>query len=149
MYKVSFANADLKANFRNKNKLRRFLAEIFKLESKSLYLIQYVFCSDDYLIQINRSFLGHDNYTDIITFDLSEGSETTGEIYISTERVVENAQSLQTGFQHELQRVIFHGALHLCGYKDKTKSEIIAMRDKEDYYLRLFDLWTEKANTHI
>ncbi len=144
MYLVSFANADIKALFKHKALLRSFVAEIFRLEKKPLYSLQYVFCSDNYLLQINKQFLQHDDYTDIITFDLSESKSTLGEIYISIDRVRDNAMTIGTGFQQEIQRVIFHGALHLCGYKDKKKSEIESMRYKEDHYLRLFELWKEE-----
>ena len=111
------------------------------MEGKSLKNLQYVFCSDAYLLHINQQYLQHDDFTDIITFDLSAGEDIEGEIYISSERVRENAGLHGNSFQHEMQRVIFHGALHLCGYKDKKKSEIQTMRDKEDAYLRLFDKW--------
>ena len=141
MYSVSFATADATAPFRHKTHLRLFIAEIFRLEKKPLDHLQYVFCTDDYLVGINNQFLQHDDYTDIITFDLSDSEATTGEIYISIDRVKENAIVHQTPFQQEIQRVIFHGALHLCGYKDKKKSEIITMRYKEEVYLRLFEQW--------
>lgn len=143
MYPVSFANADMPAPFRHKTQLRRFIEEIFRLEEIRLDTLQYVFCSDNYLSQINKEFLLHNDYTDIITFNLSEASSTIGEIYISVERVKENSIDLGTGFQQEVLRVIIHGALHLCGYKDKTKSEIKTMRYKEDYYLRLFEKWKQ------
>jgi rRNA maturation RNase YbeY len=91
------------------------------------------------LLNINKTFLKHDYFTDIITFDLSEGFvEIVGEVYISIHRVRDNARSLRTNVTNELLRVLFHGALHLCGYKDKKKSEITIMREKEDYYLSLF-----------
>jgi probable rRNA maturation factor len=89
---------------------------------------------------MNRDFLQHDYYTDIITFGLSEkGEPVEAEIYISLDRVKDNAATLKTTFKEETLRVIFHGALHLCGYKDKKKSEIALMRSKEDHYLRLFE----------
>ena len=140
MYSVSFANADFQATINHKNKLRSFVSEIFRNEKKELKSLQYVFCSDEFLREINNKFLKHDDYTDIISFDLSETEKTVGEIYISVERVKANANTFKTVFQDEIKRVIFHGALHLCGYKDKTKREIDVMRYKEDFYLRLFDL---------
>ena len=151
MYLVSFANADSKAIFKYKAKLKSFVEEIFRLEIQPLESLQYVFCSDDYLLQVNKQFLKHNDYTDIITFDLSESKSTTGEIYISIDRVKDNATIIGTGFQQEIQRVIFHGALHLCGYKDKKKSEIKTMRYKEDHYLRLFELWKDEKqkDNHI
>jgi len=135
---VSFSYADLNASFVQKTDLKRFIAEIFKKEGKSLNHLTYVFCSDAYLLDINKQFLQHDDYTDIITFDLSEDESTVGEVYISIERVRENAVIHKTSYQQEVKRVLFHGALHLCGFKDKKKSEIEMMRYKEDFYLRLF-----------
>lgn len=98
-----------------------------------------MFCSDEFLLQINREYLQHDYYTDIITFDLSDpGGPVRGEIYISVDRVRENAKDLGTTLRKELLRVIFHGALHLCGYKDKTRQEQARMRDLEEKYLALY-----------
>jgi len=98
--------------------------------------LDYIFCSDDILLQINRSFLKHDFYTDIITFDLSADKiNITAEVYISVDRVKENSISLKTGFEDEMLRVLFHGALHLCGYKDKQKADVLLMRKKEDFYI--------------
>jgi len=137
---VAFAYADRKLALQQKNTIKAFVAELFKAEKQKLAHLQYVFCSDDYLLEINRSFLQHDYYTDIITFGLSQpNSPIEGEIYISTDRVKDNAESLGISFKEEMLRVIFHGALHLCGYKDKKKSEIALMRSKEEYYLRLFE----------
>jgi probable rRNA maturation factor len=100
----------------------------------------YIFCTDNYLLQINKDFLGHDYYTDIISFGLAgPGQPVEAEIYISVDRVRDNARNLEQPFRRELLRVIFHGALHLCGYRDKKKSEITIMRQKEDQYLRLFE----------
>ncbi|MEO7312045.1 MAG: rRNA maturation RNase YbeY [Chitinophagaceae bacterium] len=138
---VSFSNADNKALFQFKPSLKRFIPEIFRLEGKPMESLQYVFCSDAYLLGINQTFLKHDNYTDIITFDLSDTGGTVGEIYISIERVKENAKQFTVPFQQEIQRILFHGALHLCGYRDKKKSEIASMRYKEETYLRLFEQW--------
>jgi rRNA maturation RNase YbeY len=97
-----------------------------------------VFCSDRELLKINRTFLKHDFYTDIITFDLSESKTIQGEIYISVDRVRDNARKLETTFNSELHRVIFHGALHLCGYKDKDKQSRLKMRVREEYYLNQY-----------
>ncbi len=123
---------------KGKNVVKQFVEELFTSENKELRHLTYVFCSDEYLLQINRSFLNHDYLTDIITFDLSEGEGMVGEIYISIDRVKDNATIHSASFTEEILRVIFHGALHLCGYKDKKKSEITIMREKEDYYLALF-----------
>ena len=125
---------------KNKKSIKDLIKQIFLKEGKVLGRLQYVFCQDDYLLQINQSHLQHDYYTDIITFDLSDTlDETVGEIYISIDRVKENSTQHQTIFDQELLRVIFHGALHLCGYRDKTKREITIMRQKEEEYLLLFD----------
>lgn len=98
--------------------------------------LTYIFCSDKYLLEVNRTYLKHDYYTDIISFDLSgETKSVDGEIYISVDRVVENARKIGVSIKTEIHRVIFHGALHLCGYSDKTKYEKIGMRNKEEEYL--------------
>jgi len=119
----------------NRNQLKRFIETLFTKEKKKLSHINYIFCSDKRLLEINRQFLHHDFYTDIITFDLSEGMDTEAEIYISIDRVRENAKNLGYSFKSELHRVIFHGALHLCGYKDKKQSDINKMREIESFYL--------------
>ncbi len=97
--------------------------------------INYIFCSDEYLHQINVKFLNHDTLTDIISFDYSVGKKLQGDIYISIDRVKENALEFDVKFEDELARVMIHGVLHYCGYKDKTESEAQLMRSKEDYYL--------------
>jgi probable rRNA maturation factor len=100
--------------------------------------VNYIFCSDHYLLQINKQFLQHDYFTDIITFDLSVTDVIEAEIYISVDRVRDNASTLKVSFEDEILRVIIHGALHLCGYKDKKKSEIEKMRNREGHYMRLY-----------
>lgn len=136
--KVCFYYSGVKFSFPERGKLKRFIESIFKREKRSLQSINYIFCNDKALLKINQDFLKHDYYTDIITFDLSESSQVVAEIYISIDRVRDNARNLGVSFQKELQRVIFHGALHLCGYKDKTKADSLKMRDKEDYYLKSY-----------
>ena len=116
-----------------RKRLKSFIEFIFKNEKRELLSLTYIFCSDDYLLKINKDFLNHDYYTDIITFNLSSSREKVdGEVYISTDRVKENSADLNTSFKSELHRVIFHGALHLCGYKDKTTHEQKKMRMAED-----------------
>ena len=123
----------------NRNALKAFIKTLFVKEKKKLAELTYVFCSDEYLLQINRSHLKHNYYTDIITFDLSESPHAIiGEIYISTDRVRENAADLGVSIREELHRVIFHGALHLCGYKDKTPQTKKEMRDAENRYLNSY-----------
>lgn len=138
---VSFLQADRNFRIRSKKSLGQFIKSLFLFEGKELDILHYIFCSDEYLLNINRKFLQHDFYTDIITFDLSEtkAGASTGEVYISIDRVKENASTHAVTTNQEFLRVVFHGALHLCGYRDKKKSEITKMREKEDYYLRLFE----------
>lgn len=136
---VKFATHEVKVALKNKTRLKQFLVELFEREGQELEDLQYVFCSDEYLLSINQQFLQHDTYTDIVTFELSPAPEITmGEIYISVDRVAENAGKFDVPFEQELHRVIFHGALHLCGFKDKTKKEEQKMRDKENEYLYLY-----------
>jgi probable rRNA maturation factor len=135
--KVQFFFNEVSFSLPNRTRLKLFIPNIFRLESaRQLAELNYVFCTDEYLLQVNREFLQHDDYTDIITFDLSStGGAVQGEIYISIDRVRDNASINGTKIYEELHRVIFHGALHLCGYKDKKASDIKLMRAKEDYYL--------------
>ena len=103
--------------------------------------LQYIFCSDDRLLEINKQFLNHDYYTDIITFNLSGANQPiNAEIYISVDRVRENAGDFNSSVPMELHRVIFHGALHLCGYKDKTRKDQTEMRKMEDKYLEMYSV---------
>ena len=116
--------------------LKAFIAKMFRNEQTELGEVHFIFCSDAYLLEINRQYLKHDYFTDIITFNLAEkGEPVRGEIFISVERVKDNAKTLQVSFKEEIHRVIFHGVLHLCGYKDKKPSDIRQMRSKEDEYL--------------
>ena len=105
-----------------------------------LQSINYIFCTDKAVLEINRQFLAHDFYTDIITFDLSDSNAIQAEIYISVDRVKDNATQLGVSFKSELHRIIFHGVLHLCGYKDKKRGEIEEMRSKEGFYLNKYGL---------
>ena len=139
MASVKFNYADRKLSINNKSKLKKFINNIFQEESIELNDLNYIFCSDDYLLQINNDHLQHDYYTDIITFTLEErGEPVIGEIYISLDRIKDNAITEKTNLLNEILRVIFHGSLHLCGYKDKKKDDIIIMRQKEDYYINKF-----------
>lgn len=145
METILFRNADKTFLFPDKKGLKQFIELLFKKEKKGLYELTYVFCSDEYLLGINRDFLQHDYYTDIITFDLSENpKQIIGEIYVSIDRIKDNAKTLNTSLKEETLRVLFHGALHLCGYKDKSKTDIIKMRKKEEQYLSLYNLSLEK-----
>jgi rRNA maturation RNase YbeY len=123
---------------RNPAKIKVWIRKIISSEKKICGDLSFVFMSDEELLKINRQFLNHDTYTDIITFDYTEGKKINGEIMISVERVEENSGKLNTGFDEELRRVIIHGVLHLCGYKDKSKADKKLMRQKEDTALRKF-----------
>ena len=126
-------------SLKERTRLKQFLITLFKKEKKPLAALSYIFCSDQRLLEINRQFLQHDFFTDIITFPLSDpGQPITGEIYISIDRVRDNAREFGSSVKKELHRVIFHGALHLCGYKDKSPGEEKLMRKMEDKYLALY-----------
>jgi probable rRNA maturation factor len=136
---INFTPYEVKLNLKNRTRLKTFIKDLFAREGQGLRNLQYVFCTDDYLLQINQQFLQHDTLTDIVTFELGEDPAITeGEIYISIDRVNENALKFKVSQEHELHRVIFHGALHLCGYKDKTKDESTLMREKENECLKLY-----------
>jgi len=137
--KVQFFFTDKNVTLRDRTRLKSFISNMFKKESRSASSLTYVFCSDEYLLDINKQFLQHDYYTDIITFDLSSTKEVIeGEVYISIDRVKDNASQLGTTIKNELHRVIFHGVLHLCGYKDKKPTDEKIMRTTEDKYLKLY-----------
>ncbi len=136
MKKVHFNYADRKLNIPNKTSLKDFVELLFKKENKELSIINYVFCSDVYLLEINKASLNHDYYTDIITFGLSEPNlPIEAEVYISIDRVRENAINFNVTEEHELNRVLVHGLLHLLGQNDKTKSDALEMRRKEELWL--------------
>ncbi len=124
--------------FQEEKSFDTWIRKVISSEEKQLGEINYIFCDDHYLYKINLKFLEHDTYTDIISFDNSEGDELNGDIFISTDRVTENAKEYNVDFSEELKRVIIHGILHLCGYGDKTESEAALMRQKEDEKIALF-----------
>jgi probable rRNA maturation factor len=140
MYKnISFNIADKPITLANRAELKIFLEKQLKKEGIKIEYLQYVFCSDNYLLGINKQFLNHDYYTDIISFDLSETKgELIGDIYISVDRVKENAKTHKTTQGNELLRVIFHGALHFCGYKDKKPADVKLMRSMEEKWLKAY-----------
>jgi len=117
---------------------KNWINRVISSEGKRLGEISYIFCNDDYLLDINQRFLDHDTYTDIISFDDSMGNLLNGDIYISTERVHENALEFNEDFETELKRVIIHGILHYCGYKDKSEEDAALMREKECEKIKLF-----------
>ncbi|WP_312075079.1 rRNA maturation RNase YbeY [Chryseobacterium sp.] len=116
-----------------------WLQEIIISEDKKLGEINYIFCDDEYLLKVNQDYLQHDYYTDIITFDYVKGKTISGEIFVSLQRISDNASTLSKDFEEELRRVLAHGILHLSGYKDKTEEEEQLMRSKEDFYLAKYN----------
>lgn len=139
MQKILFFNYDRTPNLKNKKRLKVYLMNLFLKERKKISNIKYIFCSDKQLIIINSTFLKHDYYTDVISFNLARPKEEIeAEIYISIDRVRENAINEGVSYKEELHRVIFHGTLHLCGYNDKKGEEIARMRKAENKYLKLY-----------
>jgi probable rRNA maturation factor len=139
MQKVQFYFLDRNPALKERTRLKLFIEELFTSEKKKLGNLSYIFCSDEHLLTINKDFLKHDYYTDVITFDLSSSkNEIEGEVYLSVDRIKDNAKQLKVSFKEELHRVIFHGALHLCGYKDKNKTDQVQMRLAENKYLKLY-----------
>lgn len=134
----TFNKEDIRFRFSNKTLIIRWLSLSARKEKKKPGDINYIFCTDKYLLNINRKYLQHDDYTDIITFDYTVKDLISGDIYISIDRVKENAGVYKVSFQNELLRVMVHGQLHLCGYKDKSNRDAKLMREKEDYYLSLW-----------
>ena len=135
---VRFYEQEVKSGLKDRRKLSSYLQSLIRRQKTQVKDVQlvYVFCDDDYLVEINMDYLNHATLTDIITFDLSEEPETMqGEVYISTERVRENAGKYKVTYEMELHRVIFHGALHLCGFKDKKKADKERMRQEENLCL--------------
>ena len=135
---IRFFSEDIKLLLKNKAQLRDWFIATAKKEGANIKGLNYVFCSDTYLLEMNQSYLNHDTYTDIITFDNSETDDVIqGDIFISVERVRENAQTFGINEQDELHRVMIHGLLHLLGYGDKSKAEKAKMTEKENHYLAL------------
>ena len=122
----------------DQEKYSSWISHVISSESRKLGEISYIFCDDDYLLQLNKEYLQHDTLTDIITFDYTVGKILHGEIYISIERVKENSILFNVSFPEELRRVMAHGILHLCGYKDKSPQESDMMRSREEEKMKLF-----------
>jgi probable rRNA maturation factor len=140
MSAVKFHIIDSNPALTQKIKLKQFINHIFSSEGKELDTIDFIFCSDEHLLSMNQQFLQHDYFTDILTFDLSkDNAAITGEIYISIDRVKDNAVAHNATYINELRRVVFHGVLHLCGFLDKTSNEKTLMTKKENYYLEQFE----------
>lgn len=135
---IQFCTEDITFSLQEKLKHKAWLNEVAKQEGKKILELSYVFCSDDYLLQINQEYLNHDTLTDIVTFDNSEDpKKIEGDIFISIDRVKENGEKLGTS-ETELKRVMVHGLLHLLGYKDKKKEDKALMTEKEDFYIKQY-----------
>jgi probable rRNA maturation factor len=137
---ISFRLQDVKFTLKDKQVLRNWVALVASNEGFSIAPINYVFCSDGHLLEMNKQFLNHNYFTDIITFDYTEGKHLSGDIFISIDRVADNAKTYKSTFECELHRVMIHGVLHLMGYKDKTPADEKKMRQKENAALKLLPL---------
>lgn len=137
---IYFFYQNVQPNLEKRQELKVFLQRLFEREKRQLLSLTYIFCTDDYLLSINKAYLNHNYFTDIITFDLTTNKKEgiIGEIYISWDRVKDNAVKMNCSFKEEVHRVIFHGALHLCGYKDKQTPDQARMRKAENQYLDLY-----------
>ncbi|MFN3967425.1 rRNA maturation RNase YbeY [Flavobacterium sp.] len=134
---ISF-NYESDFNLDNETVYADWLSKVISSEIKNEGEINYIFCDDDYLLEINQQYLNHDTLTDVISFDYSIGNELHGDIFISIERVRENASDFNVSFEDELKRVMVHGVLHYCGYKDKSESDEKLMREKEEEKMKMF-----------
>jgi len=138
--RISFQTQEIELVLKEKNKIRQWIVDAIRNEGKKSGDITYVFCSDEYLLGMNQQYLHHDDYTDVITFDYTEEDRVSGDIFISVERILDNSMQLKTTPEEELHRVMIHGVMHLCGYKDKKPKERANMTKKENQYLELFSL---------
>jgi probable rRNA maturation factor len=135
---IHFFSEDISYTLKEKTHLRNWITQTVEKESKKLRELNFIFCSDRYLLKINQEYLKHDTFTDIVTFDNSEIADViVGDIFISIDRVRENASTFRSSERDELHRVMIHGTLHLLGYKDKTKAQKAMMTEKEDHHLQL------------
>lgn len=137
MNAIYFHQEEVSLKLPNKKDLKAWIIDTIVQENKICGELNFIFCSDDYLLQINQEHLNHDTYTDIITFNYVEDKIISGDIFISVERVKENAEKFESPFWKELHRVIIHGVLHLIGYDDKNSVDAQEIRQKEDFYLTL------------
>lgn len=135
---IAFQNLSIGFKLHQKLKFKQWIKQVTEKEKHLVGNINYIFCTDDELLDINIKHLNHNTYTDIITFDYTENKKINSDIFISVERVLENSQKFNVDFDAELKRVMIHGILHLCGYKDKTKLEAELMRKKENAAIKLF-----------
>ena len=125
-------------SFVSKKELKQAVKDLVFNEGKSLKDLSLVFTDDEYLLEVNKQYINHDYFTDVITFDYSELPSVSGDVMISLDRVKDNAHSMELSYELEFYRVVFHGVLHLCGYKDKKKDDVSLMREKEDFYIQRF-----------
>jgi rRNA maturation RNase YbeY len=140
---ISFHTEDIKFTLKNKTILKKWIVSTIEKKKRKAGDLNFIFCSDEHLLGINKQYLNHDTYTDIITFDYSKEDQkqpVSGDIFISVERVEENAKKFSKSFENELHRIIIHGTLHLLGYKDKTKSAKEEMTKEEDRSLKSLPL---------
>jgi len=137
---IKFFNEDVSFPKIKRKIISDWIKEVIGLEGKSCGDITIIFCSDDYLLNVNRQYLNHDYYTDIITFDYVDKQLISGDIFISIDRIAENSEIYNSGFKNELHRIVVHGVLHLLGYKDKSKKDKLLMTEKEDTYLKLLEI---------
>ena len=135
---ISFQNQNIVFKLSEKIKTRQWIKQIIALEKKQLGQLNFVFTTDEEVLKMNIQFLNHNTYTDIITFDDCDGFVINGDIIISIDRVKENAQKFKSDFETEIKRVLIHGVLHLCGYKDKKAADAELMRKKENWALKKF-----------
>jgi len=138
MARISFHNEDIAFVLPQKRLYKQWIEQIVLSHGKTVGELTYVFCSDEYLLEMNKTYLQHDYYTDIITFDYSEDNIIGGDLFISVDRVKDNALKIGVSLQNELQRVVIHGVLHLCGFKDKKNQDIEMMRKMEEKALLSF-----------
>lgn len=142
---ISF-NYETQFKLPKKSDYKGWLSRVIQSESKSEGDINYIFCDDDFLLGINQQYLNHDTLTDIISFDYSVGNELHGDVFVSIQRVRENAAEFEVTFEVELKRVMVHGLLHYCGYKDKSEKDKREMRLKEDEKIKLFHVEQKNKN---
>ena len=134
---ISF-NSEIDFKLDNETLFSNWISKVILSENKKEGDINYIFCDDEFILEINKQYLNHDYYTDIISFDYSVGNELHGDIFVSVERVQENAEDFNVTFEEELKRVIIHGILHYCGYNDKSEDDEALMRKKEDDKIKMF-----------
>ncbi len=134
---IRYFSEDISFNLANKRSNNKWIRTLVESENKKLGDLNYIFCSDEYLLDVNKNFLRHDYYTDIITFDYCEKNTVSGDLFISIDSVRDNAEHFGVSFENELSRVMAHGVLHLVGYDDHCDEDILEMRAKEDFYINL------------